>query len=428
MGAPPLHAFCDYTSGSRGLVSDLACLQADISVADVILVAGAEAVRLPAHSSILSARCPSLLPAITGFLAQVYDAKESGKESEYLELAFPSISPRTLRTVLSYIYSGRIRLSSSNVFLVLLAAEQLGMPRLSNLASHHIQRTTDVAHVLHYLVQTLELNLTSASAYLLSFIARNTEQILSRDEFVSLPAEAVSSIVKQENLSASESEIWYALVRWACVRASIPVRVSLSNASQEDLCELRLHLRQFMQPGYLRILNLDVGCFANEVEPLGVISNEEVLLKYRFDATAELVSFDNAFPLARIEFLSRIRQRTALYQSISHPHQRGVTEKIMVCMPSWTRQTHVDFDLRCRLGRYADLSFYRDEDCSEKISSLHSVLAAHRVSARRAEIDSHTNRYPRLSLPLRRFWFMFYAPGNFAPGWGYAFWVTPSIV
>jgi BTB/POZ domain/BTB And C-terminal Kelch len=428
MGASPLHAFCDYTSGTRGLVSDLACLQADTLVADVVLVAGAEAVRLPAHSSVLSARCPSLVPAITGFLSKYHDVEGNGTRSENLELAFPSISPRTLHTVLIYIYSGRIRLSSSNVFLVLLAAEQLSMQRLSNIASHHVRRTTDVSHILNYLVQSLEFNLTSASAYLVSFIARNTEQILSRDEFVSLPTEAVSFILKQESLSASESDIWYALVRWACVRASIPVRVSLSSTSQEDLCKLRPHLRDFMQPGYLRILNLDVGCFANEVEPLAVISTEESLLKYRFDATAELVSFDDAFPMSRTEFLSRIRQRSALFQSISHPHQRGVTEKIMVCMPSWTRQTHVDFDLRCRLGRYADLSFYRDEDCTEKISSLQSVFAAHRVSARRADTDSNGNRAPRLSFPLRRFWFMFYAPGNFAPAWGYAFRVTPSIV
>jgi BTB/POZ domain/BTB And C-terminal Kelch len=428
MGTDPVHAFCDYTSGDRGLVSDLVCLQADASSVDVILLAGPARVRFPAHSAILGARCSSLVPDIKRILDLRRIERGGLQGSSAIEVALPRIAPRTMVVLLRYVYTGHIRLNSSNVFRLMLAAEELGMPRLLNLVSHHIHGTTDLPHALNYLVQSLELELHLPAIYTLKFISHNTKDVLARDEFYSLPPEAVSLIVKQECLSASESEIWHALVRWACLRASIPVRASVSETSEEEKCQLCEHLREYLRPGFIRILNLDTVSFAAEVEPLNLLSDEEVLLKYRFDATADLLPFEDAFPLPRSEFLSRVRQQIAFYQSPYHPHPRGITEKVMVVMPSWTRQIHIDFDQRCRLGRYAELSFYTDEDCSAKVASLNSVFASYRVNLRRPAKNPQVPISPRLSIPVRRFWFTFYAPGNFAPSWGYAFRVTPSIV
>jgi hypothetical protein len=171
------------------------------------------------------------------------------------------------------------------------------------------------------------------------------------------------------------------------------------------------------------MLNMRVKTFALEVEPLQLLSEDEVLLKYRYEATAELAPFESAFPLNRVDFLTRIRQQSVAFAS-SHPHLRGVTEKVEVLLPSWTRIARITFDARCKLGRYADLTFYENDACTAKIASLDAVLASHRVARRTCSAP----REATLSVPHRRFWYVMYAPGSFDAAWGFAFRVCPSIV
>jgi BTB/POZ domain/BTB And C-terminal Kelch len=419
--------FLDYSCGTQGLLADLERLHGDHTNTDVVLFVE-DGARFHAHSTVLACRCPALVPEIQGFIA-----KQEGNVAVWppqsratLSISLPTLAPCTVQAILRFLYTGRISLNRDNVLDVIVAADVLGVAHLSRLATAHALRVVDDASVLPFLERAVHDKVSSLTTDLIEYIARHSTLLLARAEFCALSLPVVLRIVQQEDLSASEKDIWFALVRWACVRASVRDNLSVSQMDASERARTREHLRPFLRPGYLRILDMDCTTFAKEVEPLDLISEDEVLLKYRFGAgMASKMLFEVAFPLPQFDFLLRIRQRPMRYESTSHPHPTGVSQQVVVSLPLWTRRAHITFDRRCELGRYSDLSFYEDDACESKIASLESILAVHRVSRRVTNAFSVDE--PSLSVPLRRFMYTFYAPTNFAPQWGYAFCVRPSI-
>jgi BTB/POZ domain/BTB And C-terminal Kelch len=420
--------FLDYNCGTQGLLADLERLHGDHTNADVVLFVE-DGARFRAHSVVLACRCPALIPEIQAFIAEQFGniAVWPPQARATLSISLPTLAPCTMQEILRFVYTGRISLTRGNVLDVVAAADVLGIAHLSRLATAHALRAVDAASVLPFLERAVHHKMSSLTTEFIEYIARHSTLLLARNEFCALSLPVVLRIVQQEDLSASEQDLWFALVRWACVRASVRDNLSVSQMDASERARTREHLRPFLRPGYLRILDMDCTTFAKEIEPLDLIGEDEVLLKYRFGAGMALkVLFEVAFPLPQIDFLLRIRQRPTRYESASHPHPTGVSQRIVVSLPLWTRRAHITFDHRCELGRYSDLSFYEDDACESKIASLDSILAVHRVSRRVTNAFSIVE--PSLSVPLRRFIYTFYAPTNFAPQWGYAFCVRPSIV
>lgn len=426
-GVPEEVRFRDYTSGTKTLLHDLAQMYEDVASADVSLTATGSRPSSQAlcHSSILAARCPALVTRIREFIdSDPHNvALDASSGRKILQLELPDVLPHLLRPVLRYVYTGRIRLRSDNVLPVLCAAQSLGIKSLVRTASYHLQSRINPAASLPLLSQALELNLAESVNTLLTFISENAGVILSMAEFCDLNERAVKLILEQENLSASEAEIWSALLRWANSRAGLARNRKVCSMTSDEIHSLRPCLGQFLKPGLLRLLNVDMVTFATEIEPLELVDADEVLLKYRFEAAADSVPFEVAFPLERFDFLTRIRQQSTHFES-AHPHEIGVSESFEVLLPAWTKVAHVSFDQRCKLGRYSEVTFFGNDACSEEITSLSDIFARHRVAVRQKNADAE----PCVSIPLRRFWCVFYSPNTFRAGWGYSFTVTPSIV
>lgn len=407
-------------SRTETLVQDLERILLSGDGSDVTFVIGPGAVCFPAHSMIVAVRCRTLYQ-------RVHEHLRSAKHAGPLEFEFPTLSAIVFPIVLGFIYTGRVLIMSDNVFPIYSAAVCLGIERLKVFAMDHLKSTTDPSRVLKYLTHALEHSLVDMAADLISFIALNCVEVLSSLGFDSASLSVVMHIVKQEDLSASEADIWRASVRWAACQSGVPRHMAVSAMSglqRQRVCE---HLRVFLRPGYLRILNLDVKTFAHELEPLGLLSEREILLKYRLEAAAKTLPFELSFPHTRLEFLTRVRHRTLVVESKSHPHPRGVSNKFLVELPSWTTSARVVFDPRCKLGRYADLSFFQDEGCSVKLASLASTHQPVRkggwCNATRG--PGEADEVWCVEFWMRRFWFTFYAPFNVGNvEWGYKFSVT----
>lgn len=417
----------DYPEGREKLFADLALMRESGRLADVAIFAGDLGERFEVHSCILAVRCPALAHQLSAFVASnphnvgIF----SHADRQFLEISYPSIRPRVMNMVLQYAYTGKVKLRSSDVFHVLRAAQLLDMESLARIAEQHIRRTTDVSHALAHLMQAIELEMEVMLTNLVQFISQHASEVFPRTEFYTLSRRAIKILVKQEDLSIPEAQVWNAVWKWACIQCSVPFTKSFDDLNEVECERMRDTLCPFLKPGSIRVLNMDVSTFAKQIEPLGILTAEEVLLKYRFEATVDVAPFDSAFPMNRVEFLSRIRQETTKFESTSHPHPRGITEKVQIVLPSWAHRARLAFDPRCRLGRYADLSFFEDEYCAEKIVSLDEIFAAHRVAVRSG---AYHEEFPTFSIPLRRFWYVLYAPGSFDPDWGYAFQVQPTIV
>jgi hypothetical protein len=414
----------DYTSGISNLLRDLNALYRDVKSADVTLIATSCRPHAQAfgHSSILAARCPGLVPQIREFLER--NPHNVAREAPaILELELDNVVPMSLRPIIRYVYVGRIRLRSATVLPVMHAAQALGMEGLVHITSQHLQRKLGPRNVLPLLSLSIHLDLSSSVTTLVRFVAENASVVIRSAEFYLLAEEVVLLVVKQEDLNVSEAELWRAILGWATTYIGGTRHQTVASMTTDELDRVRPRLEKFFRPGYLRILNMDVETFASEIEPLRILECSEVLLKYRYEAAAKLATFDLAFPPGRVEFLSRIRLQSTSFQS-SHPHQKGITQKFKVRLPGWAKAAHLVFDERCKLGRYADLTFYANDACSEAIGNINDIFARHRVAAR----AHHRGNEPRVSFPLRSFWFVMYAPHAFETGWGYSFRVTPSIV
>ncbi len=406
----------------EALVSDLWKLLESGDGADVTFVVGRRNVRFRAHSMIVAARCRLLKEDVRAHLRETrFENKSSSTKPHIrgtiLEICLPDVNPAAFADVLRYMYTGKIYMSTGNAFELYSIASRIGIPRLTEIANHHLKVSSTVDGVLDLLREALRRGFEEITLHLIKFVAENCAQILQSDSFARTTAGVILHIVKQEHLNASEVEIWNAIVRWAAVHCSIPMTKTVSSMSDMERRQIVEHVKRFLRPGYLRIMNIDAETFAREVEPLGVLKPSEKLLKYRFDATKNMANFEEAFPAPCIEFLTRIRRRSYLYES-SHPHACGVDEKVHVKLPSWAKQVRVEFDPRCVLGQYAELTFFEDEACTTMLSVL--------TDSRRKKLNGHMPQLSvrdglKLHLPSSEFWFTFYSPQAFPARWGYKF-------
>lgn len=406
------------------LVRDLEQLLESGHRADLAFFIGPKKKRLNAHSTIVAARCRRLKANISSFVSMKREKSTLSQsksnldeQNDVLEFFYLDHEPIVMASVLRYMYTGKIVLNTENTFDVYKIAEDFGIPRLLELVSHHLDVCTDVHHVLALLHTALSHGFRKLAVRLTEYAADNCATILRTKSVEQASAIVLQQLILQEDLNASEDEIWDGLVRWACARCSIMPAKRVSAMSGLERQKVVEHLMPFMRPGKLRILNFDASTFALEVEPLGVISTEELMLKYRFDAAKDVVGFDSAFPGSWIQFLTRTRRRMFVFESV-HPHACGVNSKVAVRLPSWSTKVRIEFDPRCELGQYAELTFFQDEACSTMLSIL--------TDTRRERWNGHMPQLSiskglSLQLPSSHFWFTFYSPRNFASRWGFKF-------
>lgn len=419
----------EYRTSYLELIRDLKAYSEDFSSTDVVFVTGVEEQHVRAHSFIVAARCPKIAKHFS-----VSPSRACGTgcvtEDESLEwrFYFRDISPAIMQALVTYMYTGSIRVRGESAFALMHAGSKLGLESLVNIAEQHVISTTDPSHALRYLASASSLGVAKMEAFILQYIVRHTKKVVGSVQFCRAPSDIVFRIVKQDELGATEEEIWSALIRRACWLAALPLNLAVSDMNALQKKDIVPFVKPFLKPGFLRILDMNSAWFAREVHALGILSADEVLLKYRYDAASRTLPMERAVPYDKIALLMRIRQSTMTFESVSHPHPQGITSVVALSFPVWTRFIQIEFDPRCELGRYADLSFFEDSDCNIKLASLQVVLASARL-ARRHELSANaSSTKPSVKLPYRQIWFKFYSPCSFRPGWGYLFFVKPFVV
>lgn len=386
---------------------------------------------IPAHSSVVAVRCYNLRNTILRFREKVINLSENSPQP-VLELPVHISSEISFRKVLEYVYTGSITLEAADVIDVCSLAAFLGIPSLQSLIFSYLRNEDNLAlvtTVLDSALQNLDEN-RQLVIKLTEHLAENASKALRHAPYSHLSLDLIKHLAKQENLAASELEIWNALITWSCTRAGIDPAKKVSEMQTFERRAVADHMRAFCKPGMVRILNFDAMSFLEEVEPLGVFAAPDVLLKYRFDATAGNAAFEDAFPKDRYNFLLRIRQRTMCFESDSHPHPRGVSQTAKVELPRWVSEVKIEFDERTALGRYADLEFFMDENLTSSIFSVRaSIQDRFDFSSRLTRSMERYSIKPvalgPLSVAGNCFWYKFYAPQNVGDlAWGYKFHIS----
>lgn len=361
------------------------------------------------------------------FLEEKRDERRPDDDVLYISLR--SFSIQAVRAVLRYIYSGRITLTKENLYDTCCMSSVLGIPSLQGIIFTYLSNSQNVGLMAPVLDKALfdSQHDKEMVALLTERFSENCSKILQNTDTRTLSPRFMEHLVKQENLNASEYDVWRTLIVWACLKCDIPAEKRVSEMSDAERYQVSQQMGTFCRPAYLRILNFETEEFAGEVEPLNVFPSTEVLLKYRFDATVGIVSFDHAFPKDRYNFLSRVRHRIMTFES-KHPHARGAVSEEKVEMPLWVKEMEITFDQRTEIGRYAELAFFIDSDKQNRIFS--SRYGRECNSRRSLSMSSALATQTKSDLdPFRVkgncFWFTFYSPQNVGTlAWGFKFQVS----
>lgn len=435
---------------------DMRCMLMEGEGSDIIFVLKGQNKAYRAHSEVIAVRCKSLRKKVLDFLFLTVAKKKKQQEAkkaeeqlpekslgnsleelsqeqevgDTLEIPVRNVNEHAFVEVLLYIYTGEISIVDEALYDTCALATDLGIPSLHNIIFEHFEiNLFAVPKVLDCCLKDAEQT-SDFTVRVTQYFADNCSAILDKAGLTGISDICMEHILKQENLSASEVELWRAMLEWACGKCDVDLKNGIENINDRERNTLASYIKRFCRPGYLRILNFDPKSFMDEVEPLKVFPVSEMVLKYRFDATAGSVPFEYAFPRDRYSFLTRIRQRTMAFESEAHPHPRGANHLEEVEMPTWVTVLEINFDERTSLSRYSDLEFFRDENKSDRIFSFREAQLESsrrgRPSIFRGSVASSNRIVPGpIRIDANSFWFNFYSPKNVGGmAWGYKFIVS----
>ncbi|CAN8075964.1 unnamed protein product [Agarophyton chilense] len=193
---------------------------------------------------------------------------------------------------------------------------------------------------------------------LYSYIQTHTTKILTHPELHEEPPQVLKHVLTQDCLLASEDEVLQTVITYSkecgggknCARH---LETSEENESFALKCLIPL----------VRILSVSTKVFVRDMEPLQMLSETQLICKYRHDALAR--EDDSDVNKVQPRFSRHLVRGSATVAESTHPYYVGhdeLLEEVRTC-PSGYR-TLIEFDRRCCIGEGATLTFYADSEAT----------------------------------------------------------------
>ncbi|PXF43464.1 hypothetical protein BWQ96_06757 [Gracilariopsis chorda] len=224
-------------------------------------------------------------------------------------------------------------------------------------ASHGAQSVINANNILDHLRALPENPPDSQWARdLQSYVQTHTAKILTHPELLREPPRVLKFVLAQNSLTVPEDDILHTVLAYAQERQnaeSSAVAQSSDEGENEELKDL-LPL--------VRILSLSTEVFVRVLEPLHILSESQLIAKYKHDALTRDGEGWNTIhcrpDIHAIRILATVAEST-------HPYHVGHDEMLQEVRthPPGTR-TLVEFDRRCSIGRGASLTFYGDAEAT----------------------------------------------------------------
>jgi len=451
-----------------------------------------EFVLISVHSCVISARSNEFKRILKHHHNRIVKRHHFHMKSELLTIEVPNYIPgEVLSELVRYLYTSEIDLHDEWIFDWYKIAKNL---ELKPLLHFIIERMLEIglnSDIWSLYNRSYTLKLLELEILLWNCILNHTDSCIKQHAFLHISSEVILKLLREDTLSVNESTLWSMIVSWISVQLglnSCENALSVDDFDEEfssEMCfKLSSALLPLLQPGLIRIWNFSDSFFASKVESICEnIPIHEKLLKYRINVQPEILrqsliaqkpQFNTVSKLhntliqkhilPKYEIESRIRKTVLVYES-THPHIRGSTAnstKTCIKFPVWCNKIHVQFDPRCELAKYGDLTFYKDASCTTKVYSLYQELNRNKrgnVStdtwysllntknstinaedrtkiitelSQQHQLSSHSSSTQQnlqftLDTSCASLWFTFYSPASFDPGWGYKFTCTPDF-
>ena len=159
---------------------------------------------IPAHKFVLAISSPVFFAMFYGQMAETKDSIE-----------LPDCEYESLLELFRFLYTDKVNLSGSNVMQVLYLANKYMVPSLSKKCAEYLRDNLKVSNVFLILPHAQKYEDKDLEDRCWEVIKTQTEEAVTSDEFVSVERSVVESVVKREELSVTELELFKAVDRWA---------------------------------------------------------------------------------------------------------------------------------------------------------------------------------------------------------------------
>lgn len=236
-----------------------------------------------------------------------------------------------------------------------------------------------------------------------SFVQAHTEDVLSSPLFLRASISAVQHILSLPSLASPEDFVLSRVIQYAVDAAHVQTAAPALWTAEEREIVLPILLQLFP---FIRMLSVSTKQFVLSIEPMKILSTEDLIRKYKFDAIARQLGAEGgrnpeSYSLGTIkrfykdvstrrEILEQgLRGSVAVAES-AHPYYEGELEVLEeVSVVPWAPRVVVEFDRRTNIGLGGRLAFYKDANGQQLIGTWHGMWPSNRHGVKSFIVDSH---------------------------------------
>lgn len=165
----------------------------------------------PAHKNILAAS--------SGYFLSLFEEQSTRGYEEKLgcttEVNISNVTGNAMSLVLSYIYTGEVRLCQSNVESIIQCAKKFKLPSLMKACCNYFVNTLDIQNCLSVLSFSTVHSYDELQKVVFHFAQQHFLQLSTTSEFLNSSASIVATILSSDDLNVEKEEnIFEALIKW----------------------------------------------------------------------------------------------------------------------------------------------------------------------------------------------------------------------
>jgi kelch-like protein 19 len=157
------------------------------------------------HKVVLSSASPYFKAMFTGGL----------KESEMIRVKLQGVCPTSMARIITFMYTGRIRITEQTVCQLLPAATMFQVPNVIDACCAFLERQLEPSNAIGIanFAEQHGCNVLKQKAN--QFIERQFTQICREEEFLQLSAIQLINLIKKDELNVQEErEVYNAVLKW----------------------------------------------------------------------------------------------------------------------------------------------------------------------------------------------------------------------
>ena len=196
---------------------------------------GKPKVSIAAHRVILAANVPYFRAMFTSGL----------QESNQTEVTLKGMDGIGLKTIVGFLYTGKLEITKSNAQGLLSTASMLGLPGIVNASARFMTTHLSPANCLGIRGFAHTFNVKGLPEAANNYAMQNFADVLREEEFLNLSADEVEKFVASNKINVtSEEDVYVAVTRW--------LQHDIENRSEHAEC-LYNHVRfPILDVGYLK--------------------------------------------------------------------------------------------------------------------------------------------------------------------------------